>query len=144
MYSYNKNQDSPYDPTKLVIHSFFCARMLNFCRTVVMFPNTRFLLKELCTLLTRKLSSFMQILIVVSLITLKNLQNSDRSTDNRKDVSRSCENPQCITSNDQHNCSFDEKHTFNIYLNAYYLSDMDPAALISLNHTKYRQFLSNH
>ena len=143
MYSYNKNQDSPYDPTKLVNH-FFCARLLNFCRIVVMFPNTRFLLKELCTLLMRNVSSFKDILIVVSLITLKNLQNSCRSTENRKDISRSCENPQCITSNDQHNCSFDEKHTFNIYLNAYYLSDMDPAALLSLNLTNYRQSLSNH
>ena len=34
MYSYNKNQDSPYDPTKLVIHSFFLrpdAEFLSNC-----------------------------------------------------------------------------------------------------------------
>ena len=60
----------------------------------------------------------------------------------RKNVSRSCEKPKCISSNDQHNCSIDEAHTSNIFLIPYSLWDMDPAALESLNHTKDRDSTS--
>ena len=53
----------------------------------------------------------------------------------RSYISRSCEKPQCIRSNDQHTCSIDEQHSSNIFLNPYNLWDMVPAALMSLNHT---------
>ena len=32
-------------------------------------------------------------------------------------ISKSCEKPNCIPSNDQHNCSIDEQHTSNVLLN---------------------------
>ena len=47
-------------------------------------------------------------------------------------ISRSCEKPQCIPSNDQHNCSADEQHRSNIFLNPYNSRDMVPAAPMSL------------
>ena len=53
----------------------------------------------------------------------------------RNHISRSCEKPQCVPSNDQHTCSVDEQHSSNIFLNQYILWDMVPAALMSLNHT---------
>ena len=53
----------------------------------------------------------------------------------RNYISRSCEKPHCIPSNDKHTCSVDEQHSSNIFLNPYNLRDMVPAALMSLNHT---------
>ena len=53
----------------------------------------------------------------------------------RNDISRSCEKPQCIPSNDQHTSSVDEQHSSNIFLNPYNLWYMVPAAFMSLNHT---------
>ena len=53
----------------------------------------------------------------------------------RNYISRSCEKHQCIPSNDQHNCSVDEQHSSEIFLNPYIFWDMVPAALMSLNHT---------
>ena len=50
-------------------------------------------------------------------------------------ISRSCDKPQCIPSNDQHTCFVDEQHSSNIILNPYSLWDMVPAALMSLSHT---------
>ena len=50
-------------------------------------------------------------------------------------ISRSCDKPQCIPSNDQHTCFVDEQHSSNIFLNPYSLWDMVPAALMSLSHT---------
>ena len=53
----------------------------------------------------------------------------------RNYISRSCEKPQCIPSNDQHTCFVDEQHSSNIFLNPYNLWDMVPAALMSLSQT---------
>ena len=59
--------------------------------------------------------------------------------------SRSCEKSKCIPSNDRHNCFIDEQHNSNIFLNAYILWGMVPAALISLSHnndtySKFNQY----
>ena len=53
----------------------------------------------------------------------------------RNYIYRSCDKPQCIPSNDQHTCSVDKQHSFNIFLNRYNLWDKLPAALMALNHT---------
>ena len=53
----------------------------------------------------------------------------------RNYISRSCEKPQCIPSNDQHNCSADEQHSSNIFLNPYKSRDMVPPAPMPLKHT---------
>ena len=64
---------------------------------------------------------------------------------NRKQnyISRSCEKPQCIPSNDQHICSVDEQHSSNIFQNPYNLWNMAPADFISLNHTNDTYSMSN-
>ena len=61
----------------------------------------------------------------------------------RNYISRSCEKPQCIPSNDQHVCLVDEQHSSNIFLTPYILWDMSPAALTSLNHNNDRYSISN-
>ena len=50
-------------------------------------------------------------------------------------ISRSCEKPKSISGNNQLNCSIDEQHSSNIFLNPYNFWDMVPAARMSLNHT---------
>ena len=52
----------------------------------------------------------------------------------RNYISRFCEKPQCIPSNDQHVCLVAEQHSSNIFLTPYNLRDMSPAAFTSLNH----------
>ena len=61
----------------------------------------------------------------------------------RNYISRSCERPQCILSNDQHICSVDEQHSSNFFLNPYILWNMVPAAFISLDHTNDTYSMSN-
>ena len=61
----------------------------------------------------------------------------------RNYISRSCEKPQCIPSNDQHVCTVDEQHSSNISLTPYILWDMSPAAFTSLNHNDDRYSTSN-
>ena len=61
----------------------------------------------------------------------------------RNFISRSCEKPECIPGNDQHNCFIGEKHNSDVFLNTYNLWDMVPAALMSLNHTNDRYSMSN-
>ena len=53
----------------------------------------------------------------------------------RNYISRPCEKPQCIPSNDQHTCIVDEQHSSNNFLNPYNLWDMVTAGLMSLSHT---------
>ena len=81
---------------------------------------------------------------MVLLSTLKLLQKSGRSTENRITFSRSCEKPKCIPGNNQPNCSIDEHYISNIFLNPYNFWDMLPAALMSLNHANDRYSMSNH
>ena len=56
----------------------------------------------------------------------------------RNYISRSCEKPKFIPGNNQLNCSFDEQHSSNTFLNPYNSWDMVPAALMSLKHTNDR------
>ena len=58
-------------------------------------------------------------------------------------LSRSCEKPQCIASNNQHVCAVDEQHSSNIYLTPHISWDMSPAALTSLNHKNDTYSMSN-
>ena len=53
----------------------------------------------------------------------------------RNYVSRSCEQPQGIPSNDQHICFVDERYSSIIFLNPYNLWNIVRAACKSLNHT---------
>ena len=77
---------------------------------------------------------------MVLLSTLKLLQESTRSPENGVTSPDPVKKPQCIPSNDQHNCFIDKQH---IFPNPYNLWDMVPAALMSLNHTNDRCSMSN-
>ena len=64
-------------------------------------------------------------------------------TRERKNISTYSETPKCIPNNLQHNCSFDDEHNSNIFLNPYMLWDTEPTALMTLNYTTDRDSMSN-
>ena len=134
MYNYKKSVLSPYDPSKLGIHSILRPEedLISNCG-----PNLK------------KTASSDD---VVNFVDEKNMVTDvdfefgitffpETSTEigqfNREwnNISRSCEKNQCIPNNDQHTCFVDEQHSSNIFLNPYNLWDTVPAALMSLSHT---------
>ena len=134
MYNYNESVLSPYDPTKLAIHSILRLEddLISNCG-----PNVK------KTVSFDDVVHFIDEEIMVTCVdfgcgitflpeTPTKIRQINRE---RNHISRSCEKPQCIPSNDQHTCSVDEQHSSNIFLNSYNLWDMVPAALMSLNHT---------
>ena len=54
----------------------------------------------------------------------------------------SCETCKCVSRNNEYSCSIDKEHTSGIFLDPYNLLNMDPAALLSLNHTPHMDLLS--
>ena len=142
IYNYNKSVLSPYDPTKLAIHSILRLEddLVSKCG-----PNVK------------KAVSFDEVLHFIVEENIVTYVDFDCGTTffpetptklrqinrERNYISRSCEKPQFIPSNDQHICSVDEQHSSNIFLNPYNLWNMAPAAFISLNHTNDTHSMSN-
>ena len=142
MCSYNKTQVSPYDPTKLAIHSFLppvddlisnCGQILK--KTVSFDDIVHFIDEE--DILTYE---DFECGITFYPETPTKIRQINRE---RNYISRSCEKSKCIPSNDRHNCFIDKQHNCNIFLNPYNSWDMVPAALMSLNHTNDRYSMSN-
>ena len=118
MYNYNKSGLSPYDPTKLANHSILCPEddLLSNCG-----PNVR------------KTVSFDDVVHFIDEENIVTYVNFDcgitflpetptkirQINQERNYISRSCEKPQCIHSNDQHTCFVDEQHCSNIFPNPY-------------------------
>ena len=142
MCSYNKIQVSPHDPTELAIHSILrpahdlisnCGQ--TFKKTVCFDDIVHFIDEE-------------------NIVTYEDFDCSitfypEAPTKiieiniGRNYISRSCEKTKCIPSNDRHNCFTDEQHNYITFQIPYNLWDMVAAALMSLNHTKYRHSMSN-
>ena len=59
----------------------------------------------------------------------ENPTNVEQTNGQRENICRSCKKTECIPSNNQNNCFFDEEHASNVFLNPYDLRDMDPSAL---------------
>ena len=134
MYNYNKSVLSPYDPTKLAIHFILCPeddlisnRGPNLKKTVS-FDDVVHLIDE------ENMVTYVDFDCGFTFFpeTSTKIKQIKRE---RNYISRSCEKPRCIPSNDQHTCFVDKQHSSNIYLNPYILWDMVPAALMSLSHT---------
>ena len=134
MYNYKKSVLSPYDPTKLAIHSILrpeddhisnCGS--NVKKTVSFDDVVHFIDEE-------NMVTYVDFDCGITFLpeTPTKIRQNNRE---RNYISRSCEKPQCIPSNDQHTFSVDEHHSSNIFLNPYNLWDMAPAAPMTLNHT---------
>ena len=142
MCSYNKTQVSPYDPTKLAIHSILrlgddlisnCGQ--NFKKTVS-FDDIVHVIDE------EDIVSYEVFDCGITFYT-ETPRKIKEIIRERNYISRSCEKSKCFPSNDRHNCCIDEQHNSNIFLNPYILWDMVPAALMTLNHTIDRHSMSN-
>ena len=142
MCSDNKTQASPYDSTKLAIHSILrpeddlisnCGQ--NFKKTVSSDDIVNFIDGE-------NIVTYVHFDCRVTFYheSPTKIRQIDRE---QNYISRSCEKPKCIPSNDQHNCFIDEQYNSNIFLNSYNLLDLPPAGLMSLNHTNDRYSISN-
>ena len=143
MLSYNKTKVSPYDPTKLAIHSILrpeddvisnCGQ--NFKKTVSFVDIVHFIDGE-------DIVTYEDFDCGITFYpeTPTNIRQINRE---QNYISRSCEKSMYILGNDRHNSFIDEPHNSNIFLNSYNLWDMVPAALMSLNHTNDIYSMSNH
>ena len=142
MYNYNKSVLSPYDPTKLAIHSILRPEddLISNCgpnlkKTVSFDDVVHFIDEEnMVTYVDFDcgITFFPETPTKIRQIKLE-----------RNYVSRSCEKPQCIPSNYQHTCFVDEQQSSNIFLNPYNLWDMDAAAPMSLSHTNDTYYMLN-
>ena len=142
MCSYNKTRVSPYDPTKLAIHSILRPEddLISNCgpnvkKTVPLDDVVHFIEEE-------NIVTYVDFDCGITFLpeTPTKIRQINRE---RNYISRSCEKPQCIPSNDQHVCPVDEQRSSNIFLTPYILWDMSPAALTSLNHNNDRYSISN-
>ncbi len=120
MCSYNETQVSLYDPTKLEIHSILrpeddlisnCGQ--NFKKTVSFHGILHFIDDENIVTYVDFHCGFTFYPETPTKIRQINREHNY--------ISRSCEKPKCIPSNDQHNCFIDEQFNSNIFLNTYKL-----------------------
>ena len=129
MCNYNKYVLSPYDLTKLAIHS-------------ILRPEDDFISN--CGSNVKKTVSFEDVLHFIDQENMVTYVDFDCGITflpgtskkiGRNYIYRSCEKPQCIPSNDQHTCCVDEQHSSNTFLNPYNLWEVVAAAPMSVNYT---------
>ena len=114
MYNYKKSGLSPYDPTKLAVHSVLrpeddaisnCGP--NVRKTVSFDDVVHFIDQE--NIVTYTNFDCGIIFLPESPTKIKQINRE------RKYISKSCEKPHCIPSNDQHTCFVDEQQSSNIF-----------------------------
>ena len=120
MYNYNKSGLSPYDPKKVAIHSILRPKddLISKCgpnikKTVSFDDVVHFIDEENIVIYA---DSDCGITVLPETPTKVRQINRERNY-----ISRSCEKPQCIPSNDQHVCSVVEQNSSNIFLTPYIL-----------------------
>ena len=110
MYNYNKSVLLLYDPTKLAIHSILRPEedLISNCgprvkKTVSFDDVVHFIDKE-------NMVTYADFDCGITFLreTPSKIRQIKRE---RNYISRSCEKPQCIPSDDQHTCSVDEQHS---------------------------------
>ena len=142
MCSYIKTQISPYDPTKLAIHSILRPEddLISNCgpnlKKTVSFDDVVHFIDE------ENMVTYVDFDCGITFFA-ENPTKFRQINREQNYISRSCEKPQCIPSNDQHICVVDELHSCNIFINPYNLWDQVLAALLSLRHTNDTYSLFN-
>ena len=127
MYNYNKSVPSPYDPTKLAIHSILRPKDdlisnsgTNSKKTDSFDDVVHFIDEE-------KMVTYVDFDCGITFFPEKPTKFRQINREQNY-ISRSCEKLQFIPSNDQHICAVDELHSSNIFMNPYNLWDLVPAA----------------
>ena len=127
MYNYNKSVLSAYDPTKLAYHSIFRLKddlISNSgpdLKKTVSFDDVVHFIDE------ENMVPYVDFDCGITFFP-ENPTRFRQINRGKNYISRCCEKPQCIPSNDQHICAVDEPHSSNIFLNPYILWDLVPAA----------------
>ena len=142
MYNYKLTTLSPYDPTKLAIHSVLRPEddLITNCgpnvKKTVSFDDIAHCIDE------ENIVTYVDFDCGITFLpeTPTKIRQINRE---RNYISRPCEKQQCIASNNQHVCPVDEQHSSNIFLTTYILRDLSPAALTSLNHNNDTYSMSN-
>ena len=134
MYNYNKSGLPAYDPTKLAI--FYILRpeddLISNCgpnvKKTVSFDDVVHFIDEENTV------TYVDFDCGITFLpeTPAKIRQINRE---RNYISRSCEKPQCIPSNDQHVCPVHEQHSSKIFLTPYILWDQQ---LTNLEQTHIR------
>ena len=125
MYNYNKSVLSPHDPTKPAIHSILrpeddlisnCGPILK--KTVSFDDVVHFIDEE---------NMAIYVDFHCGLTFLSENPTKFRQVNREQNyISRSCEKPQCIPSNDQHICVVDELRSSNIFMNLGTVNPLQP------------------
>ena len=142
MYNYNKSGLSPYDPTKLAIHSILRPEddLLSNCgpnvKKSVSFDDVVHFIDE------ENMVTYVDFDCGITFFPKSPTKISQINRE-RNYISKSCEKPQCIPNNDQQRCFVDEQHSSNVFLNPQNLWVMVPAALFSFRHTNDTYSLFN-
>ena len=116
MYSNNETQVSPYDPTKLAIYSILLLKddlISNYgqnFKKIVSFDDIVHLIDE------ENILTYVDFRCGITFYPESPTKVRQINRE-RNYISRFCEKPKCIPSNDQQNSSIDEQHTTNNYLN---------------------------
>ena len=118
MYNYNKSGLSPYDPTKLGIQSILRPKddRISDCgpnvKNTVSFDDVVHFIDE------ENIVTYVDFDCAITFLpeTPTEIRQINRE---RNYISRSCEKPPCIPSNDQHVCPVDDQHSSNIFLTPY-------------------------
>ena len=118
MCSYKRTQVSPYDPTKLAIHSIVRPEDdliqhfgQKFKKTVSFVDIAHFINEE---------NSVTYVDFDCGITFYPQTPAKIRQINRERNyISRFCEKPKCIPANDQHNCFIDEQYNSNIILNPY-------------------------
>ena len=133
MYNYNKSGLSPYDPTKLAIHSILRPEddLISNCgsnvKKSVSFDDVVHFIDE------ENMVTYVDFDCGITFFPKTPTKISQINRE-RNYISKSCEKPQCIPSNYQQRRFVDEQHSSNVSLNPQNLWVMVPAALLSLCH----------
>ena len=137
-----KIQVSPFDPTKLAINPILRLEhdLISNCgqdlKKIVSFDDIVHFIDE------ENIVTYVDFDCCITFYPESPTKNRQINRE-RIYISRSCEKPKCIPTNNQHACSFDAQYSSITSLNPYNFWDMVPAALMSLNHTDDRYSMSN-
>ena len=120
MDNYNESGLCPYDPTKLTIQSILRPEddLISNCgpnvKKTVSFDDVVHFIDE------EDIVTYVDFDCGITFLTETPIKIRQINRE-RKYISRSCEKPQCIPSNDQLVCPVDEQHSSNIFLTPYIL-----------------------
>ena len=107
MNNYNKTQNTPYDPTKLGVHSFLRSEADLISKCGLISKKKKYFDAIVHLIDEENIVTWVDFGCGITFIT-ENPTNVGQTNGQRENICRSCKKTECIPSNNQNNCSFDE------------------------------------